>query len=97
MKLGLDCCHLPFLLAAIGMIPMGAAAVAPATDLQPHRDYPLDLSQYELRPVYENGFREAQKIAREEDFVERLPSGEWRRTARPPADAEWIAEGWAAA
>ena len=55
---------------------------------------PLDLSQYKLDLVYESDFSRPQKIAREEDFIERSPSGEWRRTGRPPADAEWIAEGW---
>jgi hypothetical protein len=57
-------------------------------------DQPIDLSKYELHSVYENDFRRPQKISREEDFIERLPGGAWRRTGRPPSDAEWIAEGW---
>lgn len=56
----------------------------------------LDLSPYDLQPIYKNDFSKAQKIAREEDLIER--SGvTWRRTAKPPADAEWIAEGWGGA
>jgi len=54
----------------------------------------LDLSRYVLHPVYQNGFSKPQKIAREEDFIERLQDGSWRRKALPPGDAEWIAEGW---
>jgi hypothetical protein len=54
----------------------------------------LDLSKYELHSVYQNNFTKPQKIAREEDFIKRLPDGAWRRTAKPPEDAEWIAEGW---
>jgi len=53
----------------------------------------LDLSTYKLHLAYENDFSRPQKIAREEDFIERLPDGKWRRTGRPAADAEWIAEG----
>jgi len=85
---------LPFLLIVISTVTIGATAAVPALDLQPLHDHPLDLSKCELRLVYENDFREAQKIAREEDFIEQLPRGEWRRTGRPPQDAEWIAEGW---
>jgi hypothetical protein len=94
MKPGIDGNLAPFLLIAIGTVTIGTTAIVSAMDLQPHRDQPLDLSKYELRPVYENDFRKAQKIAREEDFIEHLPGGEWRRTGRPSADAEWIAEGW---
>jgi hypothetical protein len=54
----------------------------------------LDLSKYSLHLVYENDFTKPQKIAREEDFIERLKDGTWRRTAKPLEDAEWIAEEW---
>jgi hypothetical protein len=54
----------------------------------------LDPAKYSLHLVYQNDFAKPQKIAREEDFIERLADGTWRRTARPPEDAEWIAEGW---
>jgi hypothetical protein len=57
-------------------------------------EQPLDLARYELRRVYENRFDGPQKIAREEDFIERLASGAWRRKGKPAPDAEWIAEGW---
>ncbi|HZS03636.1 MAG TPA: DUF1961 family protein [Blastocatellia bacterium] len=57
------------------------------------RPQPLDLSGYDLRPFYENDFSRPQKIAREEDLIERA-GGVWRRKARPAPDAEWIAEGW---
>lgn len=56
----------------------------------------LDLSGYELRPFYDNDFSRSQKIAREEDLIERSGDG-WRRKALPPTDAEWIAEGWGGA
>jgi len=62
--------------------------------LRPASDHPLDLSGYEVRLVYENSFSQPQKIAREEDFIQRTPSGEWRRRGQPAPDAEWIAEGW---
>jgi len=61
---------------------------------QPHSDHPLDLSRYKLRSVYESDFSQPQKVAREEDLIERMPSGVWRHVRQPPADAEWIAEGW---
>jgi hypothetical protein len=54
----------------------------------------IDLSKYDLRPVYANDFSHPQKIAREEDYIQRGPGGAWRRIARPDPDAEWIAEGW---
>jgi Domain of unknown function (DUF1961) len=53
----------------------------------------LDLSKYSLHAVYRNDFAKPQRIAREDDFIERLADGTWRRTAKPPEDAEWIAEG----
>ncbi|HVM60282.1 MAG TPA: DUF1961 family protein [Verrucomicrobiae bacterium] len=89
-----DRSHFPRLLAAIGIATIGATMTRAAIDLQPHRDHPLDLSKYALRVAYENNFGDAQKIAREEDFIKRAPGGEWRRTGRSPADAEWTAEGW---
>ncbi|HEY8460911.1 MAG TPA: DUF1961 family protein [Blastocatellia bacterium] len=52
----------------------------------------LDLSGYDLRPFYENDFSRPQKIVREEDLIEQA-GDVWRRKARPPRDAEWIAEG----
>jgi hypothetical protein len=55
---------------------------------------PLDLSRYQLRLVYSNNFTHPQTIAREEDLIEPVAGGAWRRKARPAADAEWIAEGW---
>ncbi|MGA2052569.1 MAG: DUF1961 family protein [Opitutales bacterium] len=58
---------------------------------------PLDLSPYNLAPVYSNDFSQPQKISREEDLIEKMPDGTWKRKARPPADAEWIAEGWGGA
>ena len=56
----------------------------------------IDLSGYELRPIYENDFSRPQKIAREEDLIEEA-DGVWRRRAKPDTDAEWIAEGWGGA
>jgi hypothetical protein len=70
---------------------MGLAASLPALALaQPA----LELSKYSLQAVYQNDFTKPQKIVHEEDFIERLADGTWRRTAKPPKDAEWIAEGW---
>jgi hypothetical protein len=66
----------------------------PHDTLQPPRNHAIDLSKYDLKPVYENDFSQPQKITREEDFIERMPNGEWRRNGRPAPDAEWIAEGW---
>lgn len=57
---------------------------------------PLDLSGYDLRPIYENDFSRPQKIAREEDLIEQV-GGVWRRKAKPTPEAEWIAEGWGGA
>jgi hypothetical protein len=48
----------------------------------------IDLSGYELRPIYENDFSRPQKIAREEDLIEEA-DGVWRRRAKPDTDAEW--------
>jgi hypothetical protein len=57
---------------------------------------PVDLSGYDLRVIYENDFGRPQKIAREEDLIERAGAA-WNRKARPAPDAEWIAEGWGGA
>jgi hypothetical protein len=76
-----------------GALPCGVAATG-QIDLRPASDRPLDLAGYRLRLVYENSFSRPQKIAREEDLIERLPGGEWRRKGQPAPDAEWIAEGW---
>ena len=53
----------------------------------------LDLSGYELHPLYENDFGQPQKIAREEELIEQVDA-QWRRKASPAPEAEWIAEGW---
>jgi hypothetical protein len=62
--------------------------------LRPASERPIDLAGYDLKVVYENDFSRPQKIAREEDFIERSASGEWQRKGQPAPDAEWIAEGW---
>jgi hypothetical protein len=72
---------------------LGWMAVLAALNAGPASSAPLDLSRYELRPVYVNRFDQAQKIAREEDLIVSLAEGGWRRARRPPDDAEWIAEG----
>jgi hypothetical protein len=74
-------------------VMLGAAGTRQST-LRPASARPLDLSPYRLTLVYANDFSRAQKIAREEDYIERLPDGGWRRIGRPAPDAEWIAEGW---
>jgi hypothetical protein len=56
----------------------------------------IDLSAYELRPIYQNDFSRSQKIVREEDLIVQS-DGVWRRRAKPDTDAEWIAEGWGGA
>jgi hypothetical protein len=56
----------------------------------------IDLSAYELRPIYQNDFSRSQKIVREEDLIVQSDGG-WRRRAKPDTDAEWIAEGWGGA
>jgi len=75
----------------------GAAGLAFAAEtpvaVQPPRDHPLDLAKYELRLFYENDCSKPDKIAREEDFIERSPDGVWHRKGKPAPDAEWIAEG----
>ena len=77
---------------------MGAAFLglpkAGQESLRPASEQPLDLTRYELRRIYENRFDRAEKISREEDFIEGLADGSWRRTGKPAPDAEWIAEGW---
>jgi hypothetical protein len=82
------------LLAVLAGAALCGVAATGQIALRPASDRPLDLDGYLLRLVYENGFSWPQKIAREEDFIERLPSGEWRRKGQPAPDAEWIAEGW---
>jgi len=81
------------LLLGIGALLSSLSSIGQEA-LRPASDRPLDLSLYELRLVYGNDFSRPQKIVREEDFIERLPDGGWRRKGRPAADAEWIAEGW---
>jgi hypothetical protein len=77
----------------VGAALFGATASG-QNALRPASDHPIDLSGYELRLLYQNSFSRPQKIAREEDFIERSGSGDWRRKGQPPPDAEWIAEGW---
>ena len=62
--------------------------------IRPASIQPIDLARYELRRIYEIRFGRPEKISREEDFIERLTDGSWRRIGKPAADAEWIAEGW---
>ncbi len=82
--------YLFVVLLITGVARTVTAQTATGTDAQ------LDLSKYELRPFYENDFSRPQKIAREEDLIEKV--GEvWRRKASPAPDAEWIAEGWGGA
>jgi hypothetical protein len=82
-------------LLVIGIVAvMPGAAWIRQVALHPASDHPLDLSRYKLGLVYENDFSRPQKIAREEDFIGRLPNGEWSRRGKPALDAEWIAEGW---
>jgi Domain of unknown function (DUF1961) len=57
----------------------------------------LDLSKYDLRPVYSNDFSSPQKFSREEDFIKKSSEGVWRRIGKPDPEAEWIAEGWGGA
>ena len=77
---------------------LGAALIGLAASwqepLRPTSEQPLDLTGYKLRRIYENRFSRAGRIAFEEDFIEHLPDGAWRRQGKPAPDAEWIAEGW---
>ena len=57
----------------------------------------LDLSKYNLRPVYSNNFSSPQKVSREEDFIKKSSEGGWRRIGKPDPKAEWVAEGWGGA
>jgi hypothetical protein len=57
----------------------------------------LDLSKYDLRPVYSANFSSPQKVSREEDFIKKSSDGAWRRIGKPDPEAEWIAEGWGGA
>src|SRR5438132_648062 len=56
-------------------------------------DSPIDLSHYKLRSVYSNDFQRSQKIAFERDFITQDSTGALKRTGKPDAKAEWIAEG----
>ena len=90
-----------FLFTASLLLPShGAQAATPAASPSPSATVPdnaaappLDLSPYDLKTVYSNDFSQPQIIAREEDFIKQSPDGAWKRTALPPADAVWIAEG----
>jgi len=84
----------PVLLPALLGVALFGITVAGQEVLRPASAQPLDLAPYKLRRVYENRFSRAQKIVREEDCIERLPDGAWRRKGKPAPDAEWIAEGW---
>ena len=86
-------CFSAFFPALLGIALLGITVAGQET-LRPASEKPLNLSQYRLRRVYENRFSGPQKIAREEDYIERLPDGAWHRKGKPAPDAEWIAEGW---
>lgn len=78
-----------------------AATSASAQTVKPGGSDPtansLDLSKYDLRPVYSNNFSGPQRVAREEDFIKKSSEGAWRRVGKPDPEAEWIAEGWGGA
>ncbi len=75
-------------------LALASLSAARRDDLQPVRQRPIDLTRYNLKPIYENDLSQPQTVAREEDLIERLPSGAYRRKALPATNAEWIAEGW---
>lgn len=56
-------------------------------------DAPIDISKYKLKKIYDNNFSKNQKIAFEKDFIKQNADGNWTRTGKPEAKAEWIAEG----
>jgi len=79
--------------------PAPSEAVAQAMRrLGPQRGSPvgpaIDVSDYDLKPLYMNDFIQPQTISREEDFIAKQLDGTWIRTGRPDPSAEWIAEGW---
>jgi len=81
-------------LSAICIAALLGVAFGGQASLRPVSERPLRLDGFRQQLIYEDGFSQPQKIAREEDFIERSASGEWRRQGRPAPDAEWIAEGW---
>jgi hypothetical protein len=88
------------LLSFIALTLIATASAAAPAEQPGGSDIPantLDLSKYDLRPVYSNNFSSSQKIAREEDFIRKSSEGAWRRIGKPNPQAEWIAEGWGGA
>lgn len=77
-----------------GSWPRPGLECVATSDVACDSDATLDLSPYQLRLIYSNNFSRAQKIAREEDFIEQLADGTWRRKGKPDSEAEWIVEGW---
>jgi hypothetical protein len=87
------CAPLPLVVLFFMAVCVTGAVQPVAPQTTAGTSVPLDLSGYDLRPIYKNDFSRSQKITREEDLIEQA-RGVWRRKARPAPDAEWIAEGW---
>jgi hypothetical protein len=76
------------LLAGVSVFSQDGAVVQ-----SPVSESPIDLSKYKLRSVYSNDFSKSQKIVFERDIIKQNADGTWKRTGKPDAKAEWIAEG----
>ncbi len=61
--------------------------------LQPIREIPIALDQYQRKLVYHNTFTSPEGIDRENEFTGRDTQGREFRLRRPYEDAVWIAEG----
>lgn len=61
--------------------------------LQKTKRHGIDLSEYNVKLVYQTDFSIPELIDREEDMIHEEMMG-YLRTRKPMADTEWIAEGW---
>lgn len=82
------------------------AKASPLDSMQPVQERSIKIDKSRLKLICEDDFSKPVKIARGEDLIKAPGDGpastvnsrdaarDFKRIARPPKDAEWIAEGW---
>jgi hypothetical protein len=58
-----------------------------------YKDQPLDLSGYNLKPVYEADFSKPLRVIHEDKLFEKDAEGNMKRTRKVPKKYDWVLEG----
>ena len=95
-----------FLLLAVGLVFLAGCAVEEAKKsdkkggkkkevVLSYKDAPLDLSGYDLEPVYEADFSRPQRVIHEDKLFEKDGEGDMKRIRLVPKKYDWVLEGQA--